>query len=391
MKPLPPETVVNLIDLRQLAQPQERVRLVRRLREKLDPWALVCVLLPTLLAAAYFGLIASDRYAAEMRYVVRSPQTQVANQLGGLLQSTGYTSGGDSAHAINAYIVSRDALADLIEDVDIRAIYGSPRADLFSRFPRPFGRTTTEALFAYFETMVSAKVDRTTGITTVEVQAFSPEDAKRIADALVRRAEALSNRLTRRLRDDLVRTAEEEVARARARSLTALAALTDFRNREQTVDPTRYSAALVETIARLSLELAQMRAQQEELRRASPQSPQIAALANRIRAFEEQIASERLTLAGSADSMAPRIAEYERLVLEREFSDRLLAAAVNSLENARQDAQRQQIYVELVVTPRVPDYPAYPYRLLAVLAVFAVAVLAYIVLSTLVRNVRRHV
>ncbi|MFN3853763.1 MAG: capsule biosynthesis protein [Phreatobacter sp.] len=391
MKPLPPETVVNLIDLRQLAQPQERVRLVRRLREKLDPWALVCVLLPTLLAAAYFGLIASDRYAAEMRYVVRSPQTQVANQLGGLLQSTGYTSGGDSAHAINAYIVSRDALADLIEDVDIRAIYGSPRADLFSRFPRPFGRTTTEALFAYFETMVSAKVDRTTGITTVEVQAFSPEDAKRIADALVRRAEALSNRLTRRLRDDLVRTAEEEVARARARSLTALAALTDFRNREQTVDPTRYSAALVETIARLSLELAQMRAQQEELRRASPQSPQIAALANRIRAFEEQIASERLTLAGSADSMAPRIAEYERLVLEREFSDRLLAAAVNSLENARQDAQRQQIYVELVVTPRVPDYPAYPYRLLAVLAVFAVAVLAYVVLSTLVRNVRRHV
>lgn len=391
MKPLPPETVVKLIDLRQLAQPQERVRLVRRLREKLDPWALVCVLLPTLLAAAYFGLIASDRYAAEMRYVVRSPQTQVANQLGGLLQSTGYTSGGDSAHAINAYIVSRDALHDLIEDVDIRAIYGSPRADLFSRFPRPFGRSTTEALFAYFETMVSAKVDRTTGITTVEVQAFSPEDARRIAEALVRRAEALSNRLTRRLRDDLVRTAEEEVARARARSLTALAALTDFRNREQTVDPTRYSAALVETIARLSLELAQMRAQQEELRRASPQSPQIAALANRIRAFEEQIASERLTLAGSADSMAPRIAEYERLMLEREFSDRLLAAAVNSLENARQDAQRQQIYVELVVTPRVPDYPAYPYRLLAVLAVFAVSALAYIVLSTLVRNVRRHV
>lgn len=391
MKPLPPETVVKLIDLRQLAQPQERVRLLRRLREKIDPWALVCVLLPTLLAAAYFGLIASDRYAAEMRYVVRSPQTQVANQLGGLLPSTGYTSGGDSAHAINAYIVSRDALHDLIEDVDIRAIYGSPRADLFSRFPRPFGRSTTEALFAYFETMVSAKVDRTTGITTVEVQAFSPEDAKRIADALVRRAEALSNRLTRRLRDDLVRTAEEEVARARARSLTALAALTDFRNREQTVDPTRYSAALVETIARLSLELAQMRAQQEELRRASPQSPQIAALANRIRAFEEQIASERLTLAGSADSMAPRIAEYERLMLEREFSDRLLAAAVNSLENARQDAQRQQIYVELVVTPRVPDYPAYPYRLLAVLAVFAVSALAYIVLSTLVRNVRRHV
>lgn len=391
MKPVPPESIVNLIDLRQLAQPQERVRLIRRLREKLDPWALVCVLLPTLAAVAYFGLIAADRYVAEMRYVVRSPQTQVANQLGGLLQSTGYASGGDAAHAINAYLVSRDALHDLIEDVDVRTIYGSSQADLFSRFPRPFGRSTTEALFAYFEKMVSAKVDRNTGITTVEVQAFSPEDAKRIADALVKRAEALSNRLTRRLRDDLVRTADEEVSRARERSLVALAALTEFRNREQTVDPTRYSAALVETIARLSLELAQMRAQQEELRRASPQSPQVAALANRIRAFEEQITQERLGLAGSADSMAPRIAEYERLLLEREFADRLLAAAVNSLENARQDAQRQQIYVELVVTPRMPDYPAYPYRLLAVLAVFAVSGLAYIVLSTLVRNVLRHV
>lgn len=390
MKPLPPEVFVRLIDLREIAGPAARSDVIQRLRQRISVSFALLVLLPTLLAMIYFGLIASDRYAAELRYVVRSPQSMTTSQLTGILQSTGNAYAGDAGHAINAYITSRDALHDLIGDVNLRQIYASPLADLLSRFPRALGKSSDEALFAYYERMVSVKLDKTTGITSVEVQAFTPQEAKAIADGLVRRAEALSNRLTQRLRADLVKTAEEEVARARERALAALASLTEFRKRERTVDPTRYSMALVETIAKLSLELAQMRAQQDELQKASPQSPQIAAIANRIKAFEDQIRQERLGLAGSANSMAPQIAEYERLQLEREFADRLLSAAVGSLETARQDAQRQQIYVELVVSPRATDYPAYPYRTLWILATLAVAGLGFVILRSIGRNIRRH-
>lgn len=390
MKPIAPEVFVRLMDLREVGGPVSHSKLIGRLRQRMSLAFKLLVLLPTVLSAVYFGLIASDRYAVELRYVVRSPQSTAASQLTGILQSTGSAYAGDATHSINAYISSREALHDLLEDVNLRNIYASPRADFLSSFPRLFGRTSYEALFAYYEGMVSVKLEKATGITSVEVQAFTPQEAKTIADGLVKRAEALSNRLTQRLRFDLVKTAEEEVARARERSLAALAALTEFRNRERTVDPTRYSAALVETIAKLSLELAQMRAQQDELRKASPQSPQIATIGNRIRAFEEQVRLERLNLAGSTDSIAPQIAEYERLQLEREFADRLLSAAVSSLETARQEAQRQQVYVELIVTPRATDYPAYPYRALWILATFSVSLLSFVILRSVGRNIWQH-
>lgn len=390
MKPLPPEVFVRLIDLRELAGTAARLDTIHRLRQQITVGFALVVLLPTLLATLYFGLLAADRYAADLRYVVRSPQSLTASQLTGILQSTGNAYAGDAGHAINAYLMSRDALHDLVNDVNLRQIYSSPLADVLSRFPRAFGNSGDEALFAYYERMVSVKLDKTTGITSVEVQAFTPQEAKAIADGLIRRAEVLSNRLTLRLRADLVKTAEEEVTRARERSLGALASLTEFRNRELTVDPTRYSTALVETIAKLSLELAQMRAQQEEIRKASPQSPQVAAIANRIQAFEEQIRQERLGLAGSASSIAPQIAEYERLQLEREFADRLLSAAVGSLETARQDARRQQIYIELVVSPRVTDYPAYPYRILWIVATFVIATLGHVIVKSIGQNVGWH-
>ncbi|MBN8938923.1 MAG: capsule biosynthesis protein [Rhizobiales bacterium] len=394
MKPVPRTTQVRLVDLRDApavdsADAAAPVRALRRLAAERRGF-LALVVLPTLLAVLYFGLIAADRYASELRYVVRSPSTSAAGQLSGLLQATGSSRGAEDAHAINAFMTSRDAMRDLVAQAGLRQAFATSRADPFSRFPSLFGGASDEDLFKYFQRMVTVKFDKSTGITSVEVQAFSPEHALRIATVLIERAEALSNRLTERIRTDLLRTADEEVERARQRSLDAHAALTAFRNREAIVDPTRYSVALVETIAKLSLELAQMRAQLVEIQRASPQNPQINALNNRIAAFNEQIAAERRNLAGSAASLAPRIAEYERLQIEREFADRLFASSVSSLEGARLDAQRQQIYVERIVQPQATDYPAYPYRILSILSVFAVLTLGYRILLALVTNLRKH-
>ena len=53
---------------------------------------LITVVIPTTLAVIYFGLIASDIYISESRFVVRSPQKQQsAMGLGSLLQSAGFS------------------------------------------------------------------------------------------------------------------------------------------------------------------------------------------------------------------------------------------------------------------------------------------------------------
>jgi capsular polysaccharide transport system permease protein len=73
------------------------------------------------------------------------------------------------------------------------------------------------------------------------------------------------------------------------------------------------------------------------------------------------------------------------------FANRQLASALASLEQARNEAQRQQLYIERVAQPSLPDDAMEPRRLRAVLAVFVLGLVAWGVLSLLVASVREHV
>jgi capsular polysaccharide transport system permease protein len=57
------------------------------------------VILPTALAVVYFGLIASDVYISESRFVVRSPQRAAQTGIGALLQGTGFSRSQDDTYS----------------------------------------------------------------------------------------------------------------------------------------------------------------------------------------------------------------------------------------------------------------------------------------------------
>jgi capsular polysaccharide transport system permease protein len=342
-------------------------------------WFSIVVVLPTLLATLYFGLLAADRYEVESEFVIRSQGTAAASQLTSLMQGSGIVRSADDAYIIHAYIHSRDAVRKLAADIDLPALLAHPSADLLWRYPPPFLAANEERLRSHFERFVAIDYDRTTGLSTLKVQAFDPRDARVIAEALLADAEALINRMGERAQVDAIRTAMEEATRSEARALEAQNRVTDFRKMHAIVDPGRVSASGLETIARLALETAQTNAQLAELNKASPDSPQANALKIRIMALEEQIQKERSILAGADRSLAPLIADYERLVLEREFAYRGLASARAALDVAHVDAQRQRLFLERISTPTSPDHPKYPNRLLSILGTFAVTWLCYAV------------
>ena len=97
---------------------------------------------------------------------------------------------------------------------------------------------------------------------------------------------------------------------------------------------------------------------------------------------------EKIT--GGDNSLASKAAEYERLALEREFADKQLAGALASLELARNEAQRQQLYLETIAKPSRPDGPLYPRRLRGVLTTFVLGLVAWGILSMLLAGVREH-
>src|SRR6476620_6814449 len=78
-------------------------------------WFSLVVLLPTILAAFYYGFIASDEYVSQSSFVIRSPngKTSQMSTLANLIQTTGFGGGQEQTDQVIDYIQSRDALQDL--------------------------------------------------------------------------------------------------------------------------------------------------------------------------------------------------------------------------------------------------------------------------------------
>ena len=86
--------------------------------------------------------------------------------------------------------------------------------------------------------------------------------------------------------------------------------------------------------------------------------------------MQGQIDQERAKLAGGSGSLAPIVSSYERLTLLRDLAEKDVAAAQGNLEAARQEAQRQHLYIQIPISPNLADESTEPERLRAISTVF---------------------
>jgi len=368
--------------------PAPRERLLRWTRKYRG--SLLFVALPTLVAALYYGLIAADLYASEASFIVRSPSHAQMPSLAGLLQGSAISRAQDEVFAVHDFIMSRDAIAAVRKHFDLHAAFGYSRGDIFSTWPNPVYPGTDEDFFRYYHTRVAVAFDSTTGMTSLTVKAFRAQDAKQIAELLLEESEALVNRLNQRAHDNAVRDAETEVQLAESRIADAQQQTLAYRNQEALLDPGKSSGAIFESLSKMQAELTATRIRLAELDRTSPGSPARSGLEAHVTALSQQVEQERARLAGSGSSMAPKISQYERLMLQQDFAAKELAAAMGALESAREEARRQQIYLERVVEPNLPDKALFPKRILSVLIVLITCFLGYSTLRLLVAGLREH-
>lgn len=378
LEPFPTNPVASL-------RPAGFLQRLRRL-----PLLIGLVLVPGLIGTLYLSVIASPMYVSEAQFVVRSAGRPQMTALSSVFLGTGLSGGETDAFAAHEFMMSRDELIDLAKFHDLRARLARPEADLFSKFPRPLEPETLEGLHKAFPRFVELGYKTATGISTLKVTAFRAADAQALADALLDAGEAQVNRLNERSERDAIRISQQELAEAEVRVAKAQADLAVFRNQERLIDPARTSAASLDLVGRLALELASLRAERSALVSSAPQSPQITPLDNRIAAYEQQIAAERLRIVGGNDSLAPKIGTYERLILAREFADKALAASTLSFETAKQEARRKRMYLERVVEPGLPDEPLKPERGLEVLKLWAGLLLTYGIIALVLAAFREQ-
>jgi capsular polysaccharide transport system permease protein len=114
-------------------------------------------------------------------------------------------------------------------------------------------------------------------------------------------------------------------------------------------------------------------------------------LTSRAQLLREAIGRQEARVAGrQPGSFTTQSSGYDRLVLEKTFAERQLGAALAALENARNEAQRQQLYLETLVQPNLPDKAIEPRRLRTVAMVLLLGLIVWGVLSLVVSSVREH-
>ena len=358
---------------------------------KISPLMWITVIVPTLVSVVYFGVMASDRYTSQSSFVVRSPKSQSSlSGLGAILQGTGFTRAQDDIYTVQEYMRSRSSLEELRRLLPVREFYEA-KGDVFSRF-NGFGfRGEEEAFYQYYRDQLNITFDAVSGISTLNVTAFDAAESQKINSALLKQGEALINQLNDRARSDTVRYAEEVVKVAEERVKEASQNLTDYRIENGIFDLKTQSEVQMGLVSKLQDELIVIQTQLDQVRAVTPENPQIPGLMAREKSLRKEISQQLRAISGSGkQSLSNQAADYQRVFLENQLAEQQLAAAITSLESAKAEADRQQLYLEVISSPNLPDLAHEPKRLYNIVATLIIGLMIFGIVSLLTASVREH-
>ncbi len=385
---MPPDAPqIGLMALPRFPPPPRR----RRLRLPF----LLCVVLPTLLGAIYYGFVAAPQYVTSAVFALRVGEELGDRGAGGpnaLVGALGPTTAGapiTQSYGLVHYVGSASAMQDVAgAGLDLAAILGHPAADPLTRLPPD---PPPDQLLRAWRAAVGAQFELTRGVVTLRTRAYTPEDSLALAEALLAASERLANQMSRRMQDDVVRVAEEQAAEAESRLLAARAELQLYRATSGVLDPGRASSAGIEIEMRLRQELAAAEAQAESLRASGGQGgPMLAAAVARARALRTQLGdADREASRSSGDrngtSWAEILARHEALASAVRISEQHYTQALDAMQRARAEAARQRTYLLTFVRPVLPGAPTFPDRGLSILIVAGSALLIW-AMATLIHR-----
>ena len=366
----------------------------RLLRRQRSLSFLACVLLPTLVAGGYEYLLASDQYISEFKFVVRQQAPQNAAPAG-LLSALG---GGspmlavvENSEIVVQYIGSLQILSDLRSRLSLDKIYSTPRADWFSRLPQG---QPAERRILYWRSMVRPTFDLSSGVITVQVHAFTPRDALRVARAVLAGSQTLVNQMSVTARQNALSYAVQTAGMAQRKLKKDETALATYRNKYSVLFPEMSAQSSSSVTAALTRQLSESQADLAALLSMGQNgsSPQVRILRARITAIQTQINQMTARLAsnngGAALSLATIVSGYDTLTETEKLDEQLYASDLLALQNARNTAAETSIYLESFVQPNLPEVSIYPERGLVTAETALAGFIAWILLMLVVNTLR---
>ncbi|OCP18537.1 MULTISPECIES: capsule biosynthesis protein [unclassified Ensifer] len=346
------------------------------------------VLIPFFAFLCYFVFGASDQYTAEARFAVRSiaEHDSKDNTDSDVLSMS---SAGQDAFVVTSFIHSHEILERIGKKIDYRSMFARPDIDSFSRFDK---QGSTEEFAKYWQRQVTAYIDGPSGIVTLKVRAFHPDDARLLTQAILDESEQLINELNVRAQRDLISSISGEVERTGKRYSDSLAALNRFQQSAGLLSPQAQATETGKLLTGLLGDRLKLETRLSILKTsAADKSPAYDQLVRARDSLAKQIEALRAELTGPENaSIANAILSFSRLETDKLVAEKLYEASRNNYDSALAASLRKALYIMVFVHPTIPQESLYPKRVSTPLFIGLALVVAWATLMLLWASIEDH-
>ncbi|MFM2099582.1 MAG: hypothetical protein RLZZ366_1121, partial [Pseudomonadota bacterium] len=309
------------------------------------------ILVPTLLSLLYYLLIAPSSYQSKFEFMIEGTQKAAPDLLSGFGIPAASAASND-ARIVGDYLRSAEMVNLLRNRWGFGEAYSRPTLDPFSRLSV---QSPIERAVDFWHDKAKIDYDSTANTISVSVSAYTPADAKKLADGVLDGAKLIVNQL-----DSRASVTEQEVA---GRQLDEQKRQFDeVRKRvakirgNDTMTLDAQSAQVVQTISQIDSEIARLRVEQATARSIyQPSAPQARSVDVKIAALEAaRDSAVRRAQKGPGAGVAESDVSARTAVLDYEFAQKSYYAALQTYQAASNKADAKQRYVVAFIPPRLP-------------------------------------
>lgn len=349
------------------------------------------VVLPTIVAGYYYFNVATPMYATKSEFVIQQADGSGGNGAAGLFAGTGLASSQDSI-GVQGYLTSREAMLRLDSDVGFKAHFSDPKIDIVQRLDPD---ASNETAYKVYRKRVNIGFDPTEGIIKMEVIAASPEVSEQYSKSLIAYAEERVDNLTQRKREDQMQGAMDSYEEAELEMLAAQDRVLQLQENVGVFDATSDATSLMSQINTFELQLQDKKLRLDQLLdNASPNQARVDGVKGDIARLQTLIAELRgkLTDTGGENGSLASISGQLRIAqINLETRTLLMQQALQQLEVARIEANKQTRYLSTNVSPVAPDQPTYPKAFENTLLAFLIFSGIYLMLSLTASILREQI
>jgi len=335
--------------------------LILKKRKKL----ILGIFLTATVLTAIVSFLMTPIYRSEATVIPVSSKSSGLGNLAELAAIAGVPipSAGDESSKIKAVLNSREIKERVIKKLNLIPILLEGK--------QPKKRDPMNVAVEILEKMVSISDDKKTGVIKISVEHKDPKLAQKIAQAYIEELQEMMNEKKLTVAKFNRMFLEEQLKEQEKRLRELQERLIAFQKKTKIIAPESQLSGVLELYSNLVSQRMSLIAKLKSMEAAlAPDHPQIKALREQLAAINSQIRQiEEKSNIGALPSLSTgpeKLTEHGDLMRELKVAQKVYENLLTMYEQVKIDEAKENIYVEVIDKPNLPDVPVKPKKKLMV-------------------------